>query len=164
MITTEQFLKELDAYGKIIREKIESHVIPFCSHATCFSLQFTQCLFCKKPYCYEHKKSLIRYEHDVFDWAPCNLGWYCQSCDEKLRETKEDPVHQAYLTIQELRIEYIRFRALPKYLQTSDRLADLQQRKEQAEQLTTRNNRLGFHEGKINAPWVENEITIHDMK
>ncbi len=124
------------------------HDITPCCLSECSGKEWTRCTYCDKSYCYPHAQGLIVYDHAVFCWELCNRGRYCQPCDMWLRETGENNLHCAFLEIQELRIEYIRLRNLPSYLQTQGRLSELQKRKTSAENITTRNNRLHYPLGE----------------
>lgn len=132
------------------------HNITSCCILECSETEWAQCTYCNKSYCYSHTQKLIIYDHAVFCWELCNQGRYCQPCDMQLRETGEDRLHRAFLEIQDLRIEYMRLKKLPAYLQTQERQDALQKRKEQAEDITTRNNRFGWYD-KISNTWGAEE-------
>ncbi|KKK54476.1 hypothetical protein LCGC14_3084340 [marine sediment metagenome] len=73
------------------------------------------CMKCGRAFCYEcSKKYGVEYPHAVH-FSGSDDGFYCMSCDEELRKipdrSKATQIHQAYLGISSLRLEYKRLYA-----------------------------------------------------
>lgn len=71
------------------------------------------CLKCGRAFCYECSKEYgIEYPHAVH-FGGSDDGFYCKACDEELRKipdrSKTTKIHQAYLKISSLRLEYKRW-------------------------------------------------------
>ena len=113
-----------------------------CVVTNCQEQAWACCLYCDISYCYSHREHLIKYPYSIYCSALWNDGRYCQKCDERLRFTKEDPLHCAYMEIEHLRKELLWSRLLPHYLQTQEKRATIEQRYRVALELTERNNKL----------------------
>ncbi len=71
-----------------------------------------QCMKCGREFCYDCKdKYGIEYPHAV-RFGGSGDGFYCLACDEELRKipdrSKNTQIHQAYLKISSLRLEWKR--------------------------------------------------------
>ena len=63
------------------------------------------CLYCGIDHCYECKGTHGKeYTHGV-NFSGYGDGYYCDECDKKLSESKEDSLHQAYRKIAALKKE-----------------------------------------------------------
>jgi hypothetical protein len=79
--------------------------VSFCDKCGKEDEYLTKCLSCGEEYCYECRtKHLKEYAHGIHV-AGSGDGYYCKKCDKKLAESKEEPLHNAYVTIQDLKKE-----------------------------------------------------------
>lgn len=86
-------------------KKVISKEVILCDNCNKEDL-LTPCLKCGKVFCWECKKIMgIEYNHAVHSQGSDD-GFYCHRCDSKLKQTKDDLVHRAYLNIKALRDEY----------------------------------------------------------
>ena len=70
---------------------------------------YDSCLGCGVDHCYEHKKELgVEYGYSVYRQGHGD-GYYCHDCDVSLRISGDDPLCAAYLKMQELKEEQLRF-------------------------------------------------------
>ena len=81
---------------------VDTHACDFCGQIETYQ---SQCRLCKKDICFGCRKThSVEYPHAVH-FAGTGDGTYCKSCDEKLRQEGNDPLHAAYLGIQAMRDE-----------------------------------------------------------
>jgi len=82
---------------------VEAHVCDGCGAQT----YVTPCLHCDVEHCWECRKKLGReYAHAVY-FAGSGDGYYCKSCDGELSRNGSDPLHNAYVEIQQVRDDRI---------------------------------------------------------
>lgn len=87
-----------------MKKKISKEV-QFCDKCDKEDSYPTPCLLCGTEMCYECKqKHGTSYNHAVY-FQGSGDGFYCHSCDEKLRSTGTNKLHSAYLKIKNLRQE-----------------------------------------------------------
>ncbi|HEA69806.1 hypothetical protein LCGC14_1334740 [marine sediment metagenome] len=85
-------------------KKIIEREIGVCDHCGSDNCVFDSCFKCGKDLCMDCRKTQgVMYNFAVHFRG--DDGYYCLSCDSKLRESKGDPVHNAFVVIQLLRKE-----------------------------------------------------------
>lgn len=71
-----------------------------------------QCTGCGIHICNacEHDNEAVSYQHAV-SFSGSGDGFYCLDCDKKFKESKDNPLYNAYMHIQSLRAEHAAFYA-----------------------------------------------------
>jgi len=68
-----------------------------------------KCLKCGVEHCWDCRQTEgVEYTHSVWS-SGSGDGYYCNKCDTELKKTHSDKLHSAYLTIEDLGIEYNSF-------------------------------------------------------
>lgn len=63
------------------------------------------CLLCGVDHCYGCSKKLGKTYHHAVSFNGSYDGYYCITCDSELRTTRSNPLHNAYIQIENLREE-----------------------------------------------------------
>lgn len=85
-----------------------SKEVHLCDNCNEESYPYT-CRRCGKEYCWQCAEKLgTQYRHGVYMQGSGD-GFYCTPCDTLLCETKNNPLHQAYFAIKQLRDERAAF-------------------------------------------------------
>jgi hypothetical protein len=91
-----------------MQKKIKK-VVSFCDECGKEDMYLTKCLFCGVEHCYDCTKTKgKKYAHGVHVGGTLD-GYYCNECDSKLTASCKNNLHNAYITISDLRDEEHRF-------------------------------------------------------
>jgi len=79
--------------------------VDFCDECGTETWYVNTCLRCSKDYCYDCGKERVLTYHPSALHGGSGDGHYCRPCDIALCESKDDPLHQAYLAVRALKDE-----------------------------------------------------------
>ncbi len=69
---------------------------------------YYKCMECNKDFCSDcvEQGRAVKYEYSVYFSSSAYDGRYCKECDSKLRKSKTSNLHQYYLQMKSLQLEY----------------------------------------------------------